>query len=201
MEKFVERTTDEILGLLNPEKADPRGIDKDNFFFALDKESIGGEFNEAAIALFAGMKSFDCMAALNAKLGLTQGAMDGGWQRCQAMLEDEISGASFEGFDGHFLAEGACDEDERNIGRLLLSDGEGAEAIESWQAMIGENEGRMKSSESVKEIVLSIHSFKRELEAALFKGVLDESGIALVILDHQNAEFLFDKPEATKTYS
>ena len=60
--------------------------------------------------------------------------------------------------------------------------------------MVGEDQRGTEAFKSVEEGILGINPLEGEFKAAVFKSMLDESGIALVIFNHQNAQLLFYKP-------
>src|SRR5258706_2016029 len=101
MDKLANRLADKFVGSAGPQELHAGGINEDNEVIALNEEGIGGKFDQATIALFAGLKGLLGVFSLNTKIGLAQGAMDGRWERAQTMLQDKIGGPAPEGFDGH----------------------------------------------------------------------------------------------------
>lgn len=79
-------------------------------------------------------------AALEAVFFFAEGAEDGGDEAGEAGFEDVVGGAAFEHFDDDFFAKGAGDEDEGEVGVVLLGEGEGAEAVEAGEGVVEEDD-------------------------------------------------------------
>src|ERR1051325_8943082 len=110
--------------------------------------------------------------------------MHRGGQRREVMFQNEVRGPGLEGFDGHFFAERAGNENERHIRNFILSDGQSGETVECGQAMIRKDYGGVKRLNLFYKALLSIDSLETELEAAVLQGMLHQRGIVRPILNH-----------------
>jgi len=54
--QFPQRLADQLAGRTGPEEFHPGGIDKNDFFVAVDKKGIGRNFDQAPVTLLAGLE-------------------------------------------------------------------------------------------------------------------------------------------------
>ena len=78
--------------------------------------------------------------ALPVFLGLPEGALDGGGEAGDGILEDEVAGAVVEGRDGDLLSDASGDEDEGGVGAEFAFIGERGEAVDRGEVEVGEDE-------------------------------------------------------------
>ena len=75
--------------------------------------------------------------ALPVFLGLPEGALDGGGEAGDGILEDEVAGAVVEGRDGDLLSDASGDEDEGGVGAEVAFIGGRGEAVDRGEVEVG----------------------------------------------------------------
>ena len=130
-----------------------------------------------------GLTTFTALASFR------QCAIDDGRQALQTILQDVISGAALQRFDGAFLAERAGDEDEGHVRGLLKDELECREPVEAGQRVICEHQiGRRIAAQGFHEFLfrpdmspVDGHFVARELEP-------NQLGIVRIVLEQDETQ-------------
>src|ERR1700730_6986675 len=128
------------------------------------------------------------LPAFAAFSGFAQRAPHGGHETRQSRLHDIVCGADFDRLDGHFVAERAGNEDERQIGAGIERKLQCGKAVEGRELVIREDQVNSSVLKTGDELGARLNAGYFKDEMIGFKELLNELRVTGVILQQQNPE-------------
>jgi hypothetical protein len=93
------------------------------------------------------------------------------------MLEDIISRAAFQGFDGSFFTHGSRDDDHGFVRMSLASHRQRGEAIKLWKGIVGQYQIKIAALELSLKVFSGFDTCNRTGKAVVFKQAANELSI------------------------
>ena len=126
---------------------------------------------------------------LGAILRLAQGAPDRRHEPLEPLLEDVVDRAGLEGLDRLLLADGAGDEQERDLRADLPGDLQGRHAVERGQRVVRQDQIRPRAVQGpAANALLGVHQADLAGQAALGQPGRDQLGIQGVVLQVEDPQ-------------
>ena len=105
------------------------------------------------------------------------------------VLQDIVSGAAFEGFDGKLLSHGVGYKDDREIGPILTNNGDGGLSVGGWQRIVLKNEVKAPSTELRLKIATVLHPGGHAGDVTSLQGGVDAPSIGGILFKMQDSQW------------